>query len=45
MYLKNHDYVNAATILFNGNICTETINDLDDIDVQSIIDCVDSFEL
>jgi len=45
MYLKNHDYVNAATILFNGHICAETINDLDDIDVQSIIDCVDSFEL
>ena len=45
LYLKNNQYQDAASILYNANLCNDTINDLDNINVQSIIDCIDSFNL
>ena len=45
LYLKNNHYQDAASILYNANLCNDTINDLDNVNVQSIIDCIDSFEL
>ena len=45
LYLRNNQYQDAASILYNANLCNDTINDLDNINIQSIIDCIDSFTL
>ena len=43
LYLKNGDYLSAATILVNGGICSDSITSIDSYTVESIIECVQTF--